>query len=165
MKIRNKLPCLKVQMEMSAMIDIVFQLLIFFMLTLKIIPEEGEFDINMPLGATSASSSDSPNIDFTVRLISDRNGLLRDIQVGDRSMGNDDAAFLRLNNEVKNHAKSGGKFTDDLEVTLDADYELSYQFIIKAIANCTGYMEGERTVKFLEKIKFAHPREPKAGNG
>ncbi len=35
---------------MTPMIDVVFQLLIFFMLTLKIIAPEGDFNINMPLG-------------------------------------------------------------------------------------------------------------------
>lgn len=160
MKIRNKLPSGKIEMQMSAMIDIVFQLLIFFMLTLKIIPEEGEFEINMPVGQSNAQA-ETPNIDFTVRLFADANGNLRDIKVGDKSMGGDESAFLRLNNEVKSYAKSGGKFNDDLEVTLDVDYELNYSNIIKAVANCTGYREGDRTVKFLEKIKFAAPREPK----
>ncbi|MEZ6057522.1 MAG: biopolymer transporter ExbD [Planctomycetaceae bacterium] len=162
MKIRNKLPSGKIEMQMSAMIDIVFQLLIFFMLTLKIIPEEGEFEINMPVGAQNSASTE-PNIDFTVRLISDSAGNLREIRIGDTSLGNDEAAFLRLNNQVKSHAKSGGKFNDDMEVTLDVDYELNYKYIIKAVANCTGYREGDKTVKFLEKIKFSAPREPKAG--
>ena len=38
----------KLETNMSAMIDIVFQLLIFFMLTLKIVEPEGDFNVNMP---------------------------------------------------------------------------------------------------------------------
>ncbi len=40
----------KIEPQMAPMIDVVFQLLIFFMLTLKITSPEGDFNINMPLG-------------------------------------------------------------------------------------------------------------------
>ncbi|MEZ6057523.1 MAG: biopolymer transporter ExbD [Planctomycetaceae bacterium] len=157
MQIRNKLASGKIEMQMSAMIDIVFQLLIFFMLTLKIIPEEGDFTMNMPLCVCHFA----PDVDYTVRLVADADGNLQQIMVGDQSLGNDEAAFSRLNSEVKNYAKSGGQFNDDIAVTLDVDYELNYKYIIKAVANCTSSREGDRTVKFLESVKFAPPREPR----
>ena len=37
-----------VKPDMTPMIDCVFQLMIFFMLTLKFVQAEGNFDINMP---------------------------------------------------------------------------------------------------------------------
>lgn len=40
---------------MTPMIDVVFQLLIFFMLTLKIVTQEWNFDIHMPLGEASGA--------------------------------------------------------------------------------------------------------------
>jgi biopolymer transport protein ExbD len=40
----------KIEPQMAPMIDVVFQLLIFFMLTLKIVEPEGDFSINMPQG-------------------------------------------------------------------------------------------------------------------
>ena len=47
MKIRNRHPTAdRIVSQMTPMIDVVFQLLIFFMLTLKIIEPEGNFDIN-----------------------------------------------------------------------------------------------------------------------
>ncbi len=161
MKIRRRADDSKMEMQMSAMIDIVFQLLIFFMLNLKIIPEEGDFDINMPVGQASASASNAPKVEYKVRLLADADGRLRDIQVGNVSMGNDaPACFQRLNNDVRAWAASGGAYSDDLEVELDADYNLHYGNIIKAVSACTGYVSGDRKVKFLEKIKFAPPRRP-----
>lgn len=51
MKFRNtKSEAEKIEPQMAPMIDVVFQLLIFFMLTLKIIEPEGDFSINMPQG-------------------------------------------------------------------------------------------------------------------
>ena len=41
----------KVAIDMTPMIDVVFQLMSFFMCTLKVVAPEGDFDIRMPLGA------------------------------------------------------------------------------------------------------------------
>ena len=43
----------KVEVQMTPMIDIVFQLLIFFIMTFKIVAQEGDFNIKMPLSAPS----------------------------------------------------------------------------------------------------------------
>jgi Biopolymer transport protein ExbD/TolR len=53
----------KIEPQMAPMIDVVFQLLIFFMLTLKIIEPEGDFSINMPQGKPSAD----PTQDVTIQ--------------------------------------------------------------------------------------------------
>jgi len=58
----------KINVPMAPMIDVVFQLLIFFMLTLKIVAPEGDFDINMPMGA-GAPSDELPPLDLKVRLL------------------------------------------------------------------------------------------------
>jgi biopolymer transport protein ExbD len=43
----------KVEIPMTPMIDIVFQLLVFFIMTFKIVSQEGDFNIKMPLAAPS----------------------------------------------------------------------------------------------------------------
>ncbi len=167
MKIRRRTDDTKVEIQMAAMIDIVFQLLIFFILNLKIVSEEGDFDINMPLsGSGPAAAEQAPKLEYKVRLLADSGGNLRDIQVGENSLGNDiPACFQRLNNNVRAWSSSGGSYSDDLEVEIDADYNLHYVYTIKAISACTGYLQGEKKVKFLEKIKFAPPRRPAAAPG
>ncbi len=48
---RFKLPTtglIKAELQMTSMIDIVFLLLIFFILTFKIAPQEGDFNIKLP---------------------------------------------------------------------------------------------------------------------
>ena len=52
----------KINIDMTPMIDVVFQLLIFFMLTLKIKADEGDFSINMPLGETQMSEPSIPDL-------------------------------------------------------------------------------------------------------
>ena len=48
MKLAKPSSLSKVEIPMAPMIDIVFQLLIFFMLNLKIVAPEGNFNINLP---------------------------------------------------------------------------------------------------------------------
>ena len=101
MKLRNRSsgPS-KVEIPMAPMIDIVFQLLIFFMLNLKIVSPEGNFNINMPIGAPSAAAAEQNLPDIKVGLRSDRDGNLTQLTLGSKNLGNDDMAFERLNKEI-----------------------------------------------------------------
>ena len=64
------------------MIDVVFQLMIFFMLTFNIIAPEGDFDVRMPLGKSSAEPLDDLQLPpIQVRLASDTDGTLAGISM------------------------------------------------------------------------------------
>lgn len=161
MKFRKRDAETKVDMQMAAMIDIVFQLLIFFLLTLKIIPPEGDFNINMPLGAVSSNPDEVPPIDLKVRLDADANGNLSQLWFGGRALGNDfPYCFERLNNEIAAIAGGQQGYSDDLEVELNPDYNLHYRYIIRAISACRGRMVGDTQVTYIEKIKFAPINRP-----
>jgi biopolymer transport protein ExbD len=162
---RTELPMPKP--DMTPMIDCVFQLMIFFMLTLKIVSSEGNFDINMPIGQ-AAGNPDPLAQDLKVRLKADANGNLVNIQFGNRSLGNDDRAFAQLNEEVLRSigGQPGGPAAKDAEVELDADYNLHYSYIVKAISACTGRFnkQTKQVVRYIEKIKFAPPKPRGANN-
>lgn len=161
MKVRTRNPGGdKIEMQMSSMIDVVFQLLIFFMLTLKIIEPEGDFDINMPLGAPAAASSTDPDLPpFKVRLEADPNGNLSMLYFNGNQMGNDALAFERLNREIRNAVDSlkavGPSNVDKQEVEIEPDYRLHYRYIISAISACSGKMEGGKMTRYISRIKFA----------
>ena len=89
MKIRNRSgEGEKIETQMAPMIDVVFQLLIFFMLTLKIVEPEGNFDINMPLGKPQQSTvTDADLPPLKVRLIAGADGQLADLQFNQQSLG------------------------------------------------------------------------------
>lgn len=147
---------------MAPMIDVVFLLLIFFMLTLKIVPVEGDFKINMPVTAP-AQSDDTPEIPpLTVRLTANEDGTLAGITFGSTNLGNDELAFQRLNQEIGNIVgRPDNPFREDLEVTIDADYNLHYRNVIAAVSACTGYYspQSKQVVRYVEKVKFAPPRK------
>ena len=152
----------KIDIQMTPMIDCVFQLLIFFMLQLKIVAPEGDFSVNMPISGGAASSPDIMP-DIKVRLVANADGTLSQLRLGQRNLGNDQRAFLQLNSEIlRMIGRPGNPLAKDMEVELDADYGLHYQFIVRAIGACTGRLDvkSKRIVRYIEKIKFAPPRRP-----
>ncbi len=165
MKLRNRSTGpTKVEIPMAPMIDIVFQLLIFFMLNLKIVSPEGNFNINMPISAPMAAASDNNLPEIKVSLRSDRNGKLTQLTFGTKDLGNDDNAFERLNREILTIiGRPGNPLTKEVEVEIDADFETHYKYVVKAISKCTGRYDPDtkQVARYVEKIKFAPPHKPK----
>ena len=164
MKLAKPSTLSKVEVPMAPMIDIVFQLLIFFMLNLKIVAPEGNFNINLPISAPSNAPSEVNLPDIKVGLRSDRDGNLVQLTLGGNNLGNDNAAFDRLNAEVlKIIGRPGNPLTKDIEVELDADFECQYKYVVKAISRCTGRFDQktQTVTRYIEKIKFAPPQKPK----
>jgi biopolymer transport protein ExbD len=163
MNLRHKGEAQKVEVQMTPMIDVVFQLLIFFMLTLKIVEQEGDFDIHMPIGQARADEHSEPLLDIKVRLLANPDGSLKQVVLGSRSLGNDEHVFERLNTEIISMVgQPDAGFSDDIEVEIDADYGLHYNYTIQAISACTGRIDPltKQPVRYVEKIKFAKPRPP-----
>ena len=76
MKIRNRDSRVddKIELQMTPMIDIVFQMLVFFIMTFKIVTQEGDFNIKMPLAAASGAEVDPTALDMTLRLSANADG-------------------------------------------------------------------------------------------
>ncbi|RMG33440.1 MAG: biopolymer transporter ExbD [Planctomycetota bacterium] len=165
MEIRSHTESEKIEPQMAPMIDVVFQLLIFFMLTLKIIEPEGNFNINMPLGAPSSATMEEQNFpDLKVKLRANPDGSLAALMFGGTVLGNDEAAFERLNRKILEAIGTpGGAATKETEVEIDADYNLDFRYVIRAISACTGRMQGKQLIRYVEKIKFAPPKKPPQG--
>ena len=156
----------KIAVDMTPMIDVVFQLLIFFMLTLKIKADEGDFGINMPLAPTPKTSQDTPIPSLKVRLVANPDGSLAALQLGRRNLGVGDRAYAELNYEVlKVIGRPGSPLSKDVEVELDPDYELNYAEVVKAMSAVSGRVDpaSKLVVRYVENVKFAQPRGPKAG--
>jgi biopolymer transport protein ExbD len=166
MKIRNRVGLGKIQLDMTPMIDVVFQLMIFFMCTLKVTEPEGDFDISMPLGAAAPSAVTEAELPpFKVRMIADAEGNLNALSFNGVNLGGGEQAFAKLNSEVFRaiHALKaiGPDQQEKQEVEIDPDYNLHYRNIISAIGSCSGRMGPNGIpVRYISKIKFAPRREP-----
>ena len=147
------------ELQMTPMIDIVFQLLIFFIMTLKIITPEGDFNIRMPAAAPREGLPAPDQLPpITIRLKATGSGGLANIQFGNRSLGGD---FPRLRQSIIDIVGKdpGPGLLQSTEVELDCDYNLKYEYVVEAITAVSGYRTSDEKVhKLVEKIKFAPPR-------
>lgn len=150
----------KIETQMAPMIDVVFQLLIFFMLTLKIVEPEGDFSINMPIGQPQEQTDDIPPQELKVTMKADANGHLARLLLGGNDMGNGMEAFQKLNNQILQLVGDAGESDVDQEVEITADYNLRYQYTIQCIGACTGRVQDGKTMRFIEKIKFSKVKKP-----
>ncbi|MBS0209761.1 MAG: biopolymer transporter ExbD [Planctomycetes bacterium] len=141
----------KVEQQMTPMIDIVFQLLTFFVMSFKIATEEGDFNVKMPIGVGQATNADQIQ-PVRVKLAALPDGQLREIKLGDRSLGRSMDDLQKQIAAVAN---------DDLEVEFDCDYNLHYNNVINAISAVSGKLTPEgKTIRYVEKIKFTPPKAP-----
>ena len=144
---------------MTPMIDIVFQLLIFFIMTFKIVAQEGDFNIKMPQASSAPKVDITPDsLTINVYLQAGKNGGLAGITLQDDEPIKN---FEQLTSRVR--ALIGKDNPDEgsnSEVELSFDYDLRYEEVVRAITAVTGYLDSDGTpVKLIEKIQFAPPKK------
>ena len=151
------------------MIDVVFLLLAFFVVTYKTPEIEGDFNIRMPIDAQSTSQ---PSLDdlspVAIKLSSDARGELVGIRFGETPVADMKALrtavyqYANQNSTSFQDAFNGAgqpEFRGDLEVELDCDPQLRYRYAMEAITAVTGYLNSnDQLVKMVEKVKFAPPK-------
>lgn len=157
MKIRNREDGQETQLNMTSMIDIVFLLLIFFVMTFKIVELEGDFSVRMPLAGNDSVAMDSTELPIKLRMRADELGRLTSLSLNEIDLGQD---FDQLRGNVISliGTSTPVEGDDGPEIEIDTDYNLRYEYVIRAITAVSGYKDGNEVVKLIEKIKFAKPR-------
>ncbi|MEM8666654.1 MAG: biopolymer transporter ExbD [Planctomycetota bacterium] len=157
MKIRNREEAVKAQLSMTSMIDIVFLLLVFFVMTFKIVELEGDFSVRMPLAGSESVTMDPTDLPLVLRLQADSQGKLTSMSLNEKFLGTD---FDQLRANVVSLIGSSTPIEGDdgPEIEIDTDYNLRYEYVIRSITAVSGYKDGNEVVKLIEKIKFAKPR-------
>ena len=148
-------------LQMTPMIDIVFQLLVFFVFTFKIVLPEGDFNIRMPSATASTSSEQSETPLLRVRLRANADRELASLQLGDRPFKGSkrfDDLQQEIRGLVSDHAGPG---QSEQEVEIEADYDLKYRYVIDTVTAITGYTDanGEQH-KLVERVRFAPVKAP-----
>jgi len=160
MKIRNTDRREHIVLQMTPMIDIVFQLLVFFVFTFKIVLPEGDFNIRMPSASASTSSDPSETPLLKVRLRATPDGDLASLQLGD-VVFDGQSPFFQLQTEIRALVgDDAGPGSADQEVEIEADYDLKYRYVIRTITAITGYTDDNgQQHKLVERVRFAPVRD------
>ena len=144
----------RINPDMTPMIDVVFQLLTFFMLTLKSVIPEGDFDIRMQLGAAAAAAPDDQLVPpIRVKMTAAADGRLAGMTMNGSPVR--DFADLRTNVVSIVGTDTGpNSLAENTEVELDCDYGLSYENVVQAITAVSGMVRDGQVVELIKKIKF-----------
>ncbi len=142
---------------MTPMIDIVFQLLAFFILTFRVAVPEGDFGVTMP--AASANPSVEVPLEETmhVHLVADREGKLIDIRVNHRSLGADATALHRYVLQLVG-TEGPSNLRRDFDVKLHFDPHLHYEHAMAALSAISAYRDASgNSAVLIERIQFERP--------
>jgi len=149
----------KIAIDMTPMIDVVFQLMSFFMCTLKVVAPEGDFDIRMPLGAAAAAAPDDQQVPpVRVKLSADGSGSLAGIAMNGATVSD----FEELRRKVVGLVGTDtgpNSLAEKTEVELDCDYGLRYAETVKAVTAVSGMKRDGQIVELIKKIKFTPPKK------
>jgi len=165
MKIRNARGRDKVDLLMTPMIDVVFLLLVFFLLTFRIVTLEGDFDIKMPRAAgpadhtaNSADHTMQPIVPtLVVRLEADVRGDVSTIALNETQF----ASYEALRNHIIGMLGADAAMQESAEVEFDCDYHLRYEETVRAVTAVSGYLGDDgKPVKLVDKIRFKPAAEP-----
>ena len=150
----------KVEIPMTPMIDIVFQLLVFFIMSFKIVLPEGDFSIRMPLPASNAPAAPSELPVSNLRLEAAENGDLVRLSIDGRVFEGEDR-FAKLHGYIRGMINdAGGPGTAaDQEVEINADFDLRYDYVMRAITALSGYIENGQRHQLIEKIRLTPAKE------
>ncbi len=166
----------RLYINMTAMIDICFQLLIFFIANMRLVQPEGDFSVAMPLAAPGGSPTAGPGpgqpapsaaltaaeLPVTrIRLLADQSGDLAGIVMGQRAIG----TFKELRRQIRemsgmDRAPAGS--VPMMEVEIDSDENLKYEYVMDAVSAISGYVADDKktVVRMIEKIRFGTLRKP-----
>ncbi|MCX7417450.1 MAG: biopolymer transporter ExbD [Planctomycetota bacterium] len=149
----------KIAIDMTPMIDVVFQLMSFFMCTLKVVTPEGDFNVRMPMAAAAAAAPDDQQVPpVRVKLSAGADGSLASIAMNGSAV----ADFEELRRKVISLVGTDtgpNSLAEKTEVELDCDYSLKYANVVRAITAVSGKVQGGQIVELIKKIKFTPPKK------
>jgi len=144
------------RLKMAAMIDIVFLLLVFFVMTFTIVAVEGDFRVEAAQPSANAVADAPPPVEtrMHLRLTAHPDGSLAAIRMNDRYFSD----FDSLHNFVLGLAAERSNVDepfDGIVVELDCDEQLNYENVIDAVTAVTGDLRSDGTrVDLISSIRF-----------
>ncbi len=153
------------KLQTTPLIDVVFQLLVFFIMTYKVTAMEGDYNIRMPTAAPQQTMSPDTLEDVlivTLNADEDRNLASIDVKFGleekryTRDSGAD-AMFEALRTFVIGAVAGSTDPTSasEIEAEIESSFDLRYEETVRAIEAISGYKtDDKQIIKLIEKIKF-----------
>jgi biopolymer transport protein ExbD len=150
----RKLPAFtsaSVRIDMTPMIDIVFQLLAFFIFTLRIPSPEGELAIQMPLEPVAGEPSMTALPPLQIKLTAAADGSLAGIRLNGQVVVDIPALPARIVELLGGNQQLAA----EMEADLFCDENLAYQHAIAAITALSGRRDASGRIEpLIHKVRF-----------
>jgi biopolymer transport protein ExbD len=145
----------KVELQMTPMIDVVFQLMAFFIMTFRIAAAEGDLNVAMP-SVPNPRVSIAPDQPVRVTLVADEHGDLAGVHFNRTPL----AGIGDLRGKLVSLVGADSQLRQTQEVEIEADYRLKYRYTLDAVSQISAFVDPStgRPVSLIEKIKFTRPR-------
>jgi biopolymer transport protein ExbD len=151
MRIVPKLASAGVSIDMTPMIDIVFQLLAFFIFTLRILTQEGDLAIQMPLKPGPGQPSMTALPPLQIKLTAAADGSLAGIRFNGQVVQDMPALRIRIEELIGGNQQLAA----EMEADLFCDEQLSYQHAIAAITAISGRRDASGRIEpLIHKVRF-----------
>jgi biopolymer transport protein ExbD len=150
--------------NMSAMIDIVFLLLVFFMLTLHIAVPEGSHEVTAQEHGCDFGEVEIPLIH--VRIEASGDGSLATVTLNNRLLGRGEAGLTALGREIQFLCEVlGPENSGEAAIVIEADFELNYEFSIRAMGLCSSKRDSDgRLISLGPQVRLTSARNPAMSN-
>lgn len=141
------------RLQMSSMIDIVFLLLVFFVMTFRITPQEGDFTMDATEVAGSGRTKATTNLPLNLVLDADGKGDLLAMRLnGDRIWSLEELQMRLIGLDADGALK-------DVVMTLHCASNLKYQNVIAVMDHVTAYRDAVgRRRPLITSTRFANRR-------
>jgi biopolymer transport protein ExbD len=153
----------KIDINMTPMIDVVFQLMAFFLMTFRVASVEGDFNLKLPKDERSAGPANTQVEMLDVVMRAAPNGDLALVQLGTSAPFTGASAhqkFEKLTQAVAikvTAARAAGQ--DEPEIQIDADDNLRYENVISCISHVSSHYDANgQPAPLAKKVKFK-PKE------
>ncbi|MCE9526591.1 MAG: biopolymer transporter ExbD [Planctomycetales bacterium] len=140
-----------VNIDMTPMIDIVFQLLAFFIFTLRIVSQEGDLAIQMPLQRGPIEQPVAFLPPLQIHLSAKADGSLAEIRLNNERVA--DMPALRA--RVVEIIGGSDQVAAELEADLHCDETLAYQHTMAAVTAISGRRSSSGRIQpLIHKVRF-----------
>lgn len=132
----------KIDVNMTPMIDVVFQLMAFFLMTFQVASVEGDFQMRLPAGPRPEHGAGASDV-WQVRLAADEAGDLRawSLDAGTSGRGAGTLPLLRAETAAR-LAQVRAAGLEEPQVELHCDDRLRYEHVLKAVELLAGKQPG-----------------------
>lgn len=148
---------IKTALDMTPLIDIVFQLLIFFVMTFRLVEQEADFHVKAPRSGVAINSTEPPLPTLVLAITADSNGNVSEVRLNGERLTGFPAVTDRLAKVLIQSNLSSAPISAEMEIACSPG--LKHAEAVRALDAVTGIRNRDGAITpLIEMVRFAELR-------